>query len=209
LTSEFETIKEDEMKKLLVVLMVLSMATIANAGLTISVNGVDNPQGTIEMQPSQEATIDIQGDGQTPSPLAIMLISEGLGSMSGGGIVMANNSASSEYYYPQPGGMPDYLTALANAGYSATSAIYINAVSTVIPYPNYSGKIVDNVLFHCDGIPGNATLSLLAVGGHEDEDTGDWVWEFTSMDTQVITQVPEPITMALLGLGGLFLRRRK
>jgi len=29
------------------------------------------------------------------------------------------------------------------------------------------------------------------------------------MDSQIIHQIPEPITLALLGLGGLFLRRRK
>jgi len=50
--------------------------------------------------------------------------------------------------------------------------------------------------FHCDG-PGIVTISLI------DSGTG------ATIDTITVTQVPEPMTVALLGLGGLFLRRRK
>jgi hypothetical protein len=50
--------------------------------------------------------------------------------------------------------------------------------------------------FHCDG-EGLVTLTLYDSGG------------VNPLDTITITQLPEPVTIALLGLGGLFLRRRK
>jgi len=50
--------------------------------------------------------------------------------------------------------------------------------------------------FHCDG-PGIVTIALI--------DTSS----LAVLDTITVTQIPEPMTVALLGLGGLFLRRRK
>jgi len=49
--------------------------------------------------------------------------------------------------------------------------------------------------FHCDGL-GVVTITLMDAAQN-------------TLDTITITQVPEPMTVALLGLGGLFLRRRK
>jgi len=49
--------------------------------------------------------------------------------------------------------------------------------------------------FHCDG-PGIVVITLLDTDG-------------VVLDTITVSQIPEPMTVALLGLGGLFLRRRK
>ncbi len=53
------------MKKLLVVLMVLSMATIANAGLVIGVGGQDMPDSEVTLMPSDTAMISVISDGAT------------------------------------------------------------------------------------------------------------------------------------------------
>jgi len=195
------------MKKLLVLVLVLSMATIANAALKISVDGVaDAPDTTITLAPSDTATIGIWGDGQSAAPYSLYLLTMGAGTMSGGGIVMPNtNTTLSEFTWHNSDAYTNMLTA---GGFITTNAVYVNAVSSLIPIPNYDGTIVGGVVFHCDGAPGDVTLALVHVMLGEDPDTGDPINIFETLDTQVIHQIPEPMTMCLLGLGGLFLRRR-
>jgi len=80
--------------------------------------------------------------------------------------------------------------------------------------------LVWDIVFHCDGeeldpvildltLAGTSQYSpLRAMSGGPYPD--DWIF-MTEADLGdlVIYQVPEPMTIALLGLGGLFLRRRK
>ncbi len=73
---------------------------------------------------------------------------------------------------------------------------YIWFETTVSTVPAQTGKWWD-VEFTCDGT-GTVTISLIS--------GEDYV---TVEDTITITQIPEPLTVALLGLGGLFLRRRR
>ena len=193
------------MKKLIVLVLVLSMATIANAGLQISVGGQINPPDTqISLLPSETVMIDIHGDGQTPGPYSLFLLTKGAGNMSGGGIVMSPILAISEFVWHNN----DVFTAMLTAnGFATTNAVYVNAVSALTPIPNYEGRIVDDIVFHCDAV-GEVTLMLIHLDQVENPDTGDMENVWTTLDTQVIHQIPEPMTMVLLGLGGLFLRRR-
>ena len=98
-----------------------------------------------------------------------------------------------------------YKTWLESIGFKE-----VDGVSNVLfahgayPPPPLLGKLVDSILLHCEGI-GEVTLTLASI---YDPGTGEPV-SITVMDTQVIHQIPEPMTFALLGLGGLFLRRRK
>lgn len=58
--------------------------------------------------------------------------------------------------------------------------------------------------FHFEG-PGDVTLTLYRNNGL------DWVPWYTAsgISTMTIREIPEPITLVFLGLGGLLLRRRK
>ena len=169
------------MKNLLVLTLVLAMASVANAGLLISVDGVvDPPDSEVYLQPSQEVILDIHGVGDQPGAGVIIGVTSGPGSVSVGNAVNLVN----------PGVIMDM-----GAGFPPfTSAIFFDLAK---PDPTFrlDGLVADGVIFHCDGID-DVVLSLI------DLDTGE------VYDTQVIHQ-PEPMTMALLGLGGLFLRRRK
>lgn len=193
------------MKKLFVLMLVVSLASVASAGLKISVDGVVDPMDTeITLKEGQTAVIDIWGDGATASPHAPWLFVSGPGSINGSDMVYTGSLALYQ----------DAESAAADAGMGEDVAGFIEMMAGAVgladvrdlsfitladgavPPAALDGTLVDGIIFKCEGL-GDVTLTLLA------EDLA------TVLDTQVIHQIPEPMTLALLGLGGLFLRRRK
>jgi hypothetical protein len=205
----FENIKEDEMKKLLVVLMVLTMATIANAGLLISVNGqIDPPDTEFTLLPSETVMLDVWGDGGTPPNTNVWLISTSLplgeGAMAGGVLLYPGNTAFMQHFQGAGDPIIQWLQMMSNGqGYNTLDAYFISFGTTNVPPEALAGKLVDEILFHCESAH-DVTLYLVGI-----DDDGAGTVVITGYDTQIIHQIPEPITVALLGLGGLFLRRRK
>jgi hypothetical protein len=200
--------KEDEMKKLLVVMLVLSMASMANAALYISVDGVENPpESAITLMPSQSVIIDITGDGQTLAPIDVYLFASPMGgaTMTGGVMLYTGSLAT----FMQFNGVDEaHVAMLRGLGYNINQTYYMNFASAP-PVPPLSGKLVDEIVFHCDAAPGDVLLTLMNYSEYEDED-GNIIPVITLLDTQIIHQIiPEPMTLGLLGLGGLFLRRRR
>jgi len=170
------------MKKLLVMLTVL--AAVSNAlVLELSVdgvtNGADNGQ-TIDLDaPSGTAMIDIYCSAD-PVVANWLLAVSGPGSFATLGTVYAASHGGVLY------------------DYTATYPTYdqtIGFMSSTSSVPATVGKWWDDE-FHCDG-EGTVTISLLDYNTLE------------VLDTITINQIPEPTVIALLGLGGLFLRRRK
>jgi len=186
------------MKKLLALMLVLSVASVANAALLISVDGVvDPPDTSIELFPSDTVTIDIWGDGLTPTaPVAPTpwLIVEGLGTVSGGVVIYPGTLTTITLYEEGDGsGIVEWLQ---SEGYNTTQSYYIELVDGTAEPPPLSGTLVDEIELHCIGF-GDVLLSLVKADLSE------------NYDTQIIHQIPEPASMLLLGLGGLLLRRRK
>jgi hypothetical protein len=189
------------MKKLLVLALVLSLATMANAALTLQINvtgGVENPDGSYTLMPSDHLTIAISTPGGVLTDADqgdyLMLSDVGLGAISGGVI---ENSATwwvntlfdgaVAAGAPVPAGMD---------GVWGSVGIF---TGFTIPAGSVLFTLID---FHCEG-EGDTVISIY---------TNDWnniPGPEQLLDTVVIHQIPEPMTMALLGLGGLFLRRRK
>jgi hypothetical protein len=197
------------MKSLAVFGFIFLLAASANAGLMISVNGVIQPPlGEVVLQPGDTAVIGIHGDGLTPSPIAPYLLVEGPGSIDG-------------YTILYPGGLSSYIDwplpywPLDNVQIVPPDDLldefrdflgmpelmdfsFIVLANGALP-PPLEGLLIDDIIYCCDGL-GDVTLTLI----------GD---DFATVyDTQIIQQVPEPMALLLLGLGGLFLaagRRRK
>jgi len=182
------------MKKLLVVMLVLGMASTANAMLWISVDGtVDPPDTSIELMPSEEVVIDIWGDGsELPGLfyLGISTTSTGAGSLD---LANATNLyPGNDIWGPSWTDNQDVADFLGVYNPFVTTSLSDNSLEP----PPLTGTLVDGIIFHCEGL-GDVTITLFDGGG-------------VALDSQVIHQViPEPMTVALLGLGGLLLRRRK
>jgi len=196
------------MKKLLVVLMVLSIATVANAGLVIGVGGVNPADSEVTLLPSQEAIISIIATQEMSPVTAYLFVTEGaMGTVSGGSVVWSDYSQSLGEFnlYQNPGvDDPDYVSAVQYYGFAGvTQTYFMNIVGATVPALAVDGTMVDGIVFHC-AAPGDATIIL---GNVVDYGAGGYMMQI--IDTQVIHQIPEPMTLGLLGLGGLFLRRRK
>jgi hypothetical protein len=167
------------MKKVLIVFTVLVMASVANAGLFISVNGVVSPPDSeVFLSVGEIAIIDVHSDGRTLSAGFILAI-EGPATLD---ITAATNAFI-------PPGYPDSIVELA------PGIILLDLALAILPPPIPPGKQIDNIKLHCDAL-GDVVLTIT-------NDTGSVV-----LDRQIIHQIPEPMTLSLLGLGGLFLRRR-
>jgi len=169
-------------------MMLAISAAISNASvLELSWNGARNGTGTnmaVTLNPSGTATIDVYCSGQPDNPrmgwhLAVL----GPGSIEGVGTL---------YVPPSPAGtVQDWYTYQETYWYSEYLAFRVAADTR----PSTTGTYWD-AEFHCDG-PGVATILLF------DPYTLDL------LDTITVTEVPEPMTAGLLGLGGVFLRRRR
>jgi len=166
------------MKRILLVLF-LSMAVVANASLYITVNGiVDPPDSSITIVPSTWVVLGVWDDSQTQPGSLALGLTMGLGSLDASGLTTQQ-------------GVTAALT---------DNAIEAGALGLQNPFISMqigaaqTGMLVNEIDFHCDG-PGDVTLALVNDDG-------------IVVDTQVIHQIPEPMTVALLGLGGLFLKRR-
>jgi hypothetical protein len=189
------------MKKLLVLLLVLGMASMASAALQISVNGELEPiDSQIYLEPSQTIELDIWSTvpllGGDPGENAywVLTVDTTLGSISGGAPAISDPAWSFDGPYPGAGsdisGLPQ-----GQDGIYASMATFGIAIPADV-------AIFDGIIFHCEYESGPTTITLWNAGG-------GGVIEGEPWDTVTIHQIPEPMTVGLLGLGGLFLLRRR
>jgi len=188
------------MKKLLALVLILGLSSVASANFVLSVGGVVEPaDSTITLAPSDEVIIDVHallagGAGDYP---ALAVFATGPGT-----VAVGDNP-----YVWGDGGMADivdpelseeWIPGIESLGYpGATSAILLELVDTAEPFDTYpAGLVADGIIFHCEGI-GDALIGLFDASTYE------------VYDTVIIHQVPEPMTLSLLGLGGLGLLRRR
>jgi hypothetical protein len=174
------------MKKLLVLVMVLGLAATANATLSIQLDGGAVPA----VVAAGTHTISIVSSTATPWSGYLEL-------------------ESSEGAYAYDNTVGDWVGAIAatvHAGCSATEngptnsgyfgVWQITSAGVPVPGPLTTAGTQWNVTYDAYKT-GTMGITLYS---------DDWA----TVDTAVsFTQTPEPITIGLLGLGGLFLRRRK
>jgi hypothetical protein len=152
-------------------------------------------------------------DGYVLSSMDVSLTVTGPGTLSELGTTKATKLAHSAGFgawaEPEPAIVGNAIAYMAGTSASATYGI-----------PAAYGADVDlvwNLVLHCTG-EGYVTLDLAINGTTEYADytksggvpSEDWKTATNSdLGDLVIHQIPEPVTIALLGLGGLLLRRRR
>lgn len=174
------------MKKLLVLLLVLGVASSANAALTL-VSSAGNSLDPTGVTFPNTTVISIYNDTEAPGQgllTYLTIAAADPGSWAGTDVINvppALGGTNTYYGVVDPGiGLVDIWQ--SNLGVASTEDYGIGNLASFD--------------FMCTG-EGDVTITMLA-----DDLT-------TVIDSIRIAQVPEPITFALLGLGGLFLRRRK
>jgi hypothetical protein len=169
------------MKKLLIFVLVLGLASTANAVLELSLNGdTDGPDNITEITiaPSDEITIDVYSPDGAPDKFWL-----GIAKLGGDGEWLGHNL----YIPPAPSTM-----VITDGGYGP-DWFYGNMPT---PATDSEPGVWFDAVFHCLG-EGTVSIDLYDAGG------------INVIDAILVTQLPEPATVLLLGLGGLFLRRRK
>jgi len=174
------------MKKMLILAMVLALATSASA---VSVSVVSGGLSAIDVAPGATVVVDLVSDTDCT------------------GIVAFNVSGDAALTLPSNGTFNSFLDFV-----TSDALADLEAISTATSGSIAAGSSIFSFSFVAPTVVGTYNI-----------DTGfdaDWVSFFDAAavdqwanvvdgDSLAVTVVPEPMTIALLGLGGLFLRRRK
>jgi hypothetical protein len=212
------------MKKLLVLMLILATASVANAQMKLSVDGQPAPD-TITLATSDTITLDITLDSgilYMGGDLEIHL-SNSQGSLDDSGISFITKPLTRQYFEDPPLGWYN-----GNRNWDIQWSVFSSSDTDVkMTGGNMPGLTANTVgaytlmtglVFHCDEAT-DVIIDLIAYGtvgyviytGDPPTDAGTEVIysKGTIIDSIHVTQIPEPMTIVLLGLGGLFLRRRK
>ena len=186
------------MKKLLVLLLVLGMASGAHAaldlGLVFTLNGEPQPD-EIVLRPSESIELDLellQGNNILGYTLDYVL------SDPAGGDVLAEFLVDG-IKFPTVFSFP-------GSAIVGDNRVTITAAQFLVPAVEGPGVLMHDLYIHCLG-EGNVMLDIIAQAGTTIN--GDPIQPGTIVHSLSIIQIPEPATMVLLGLGGLLLRKRK
>jgi len=211
------------MRKLLALALVLGLATMASAtsavgGLELSVNGWPALEEYELPFPSGELILDIHLLPETllgGFDLAVQVT--GLGSLDAANVVFENMPLTEVYVFgnwmsgPRAWGGGD----VAVIPPVETQFYRISTGNTDF---NTLGEytLMNNLLFHCDG-EGDVLVELIAFDStyytHDEAGvvlTVDQLYDAgTVVDSIIVHQIPEPMTLSLLAMGGLALLRRR
>jgi len=216
------------MKKLLALLIILSIVNIAGAAVlkVVPVDigesggrlGLDPLIDPLEKSDTIGLAIVIENNPFGPNPLGdgywISSFNLDLEVTGPASLAIGEDWAGNPVLYAHANISPFSYTPVVENAIAQLTGVGLN------PAGPGEADLVWNFLLHCDG-PGedvviDLTLNSQSRSQYAEYDKaatgGNWVWlDMVEGDLGdlVIYQIPEPMTVALLGLGGLFLLRRR
>ena len=182
-------------KKLLVLMLIIGMSSMANA-LVLS---FELAGGGTDVEEFSAVTINIRGDVGADDYKVTTAIT---GSFSGVGVGTVDT------------GFTDSLTTNGQLKDGTVSNIWVyekkGIVDTVGEDPSVLSSVVFGTITLTSGADGGTiTIDDFAGSAYGPPTSSKYNNTTVTMGSLVLDIVPEPMTIALLGLGGLFLRRRK
>jgi len=198
------------MKKLLILMLVLGMASVANAAIVTFESGGSSAVG-VDYLTGGVIVVDVKVDTAVNSGFQVTIgesttsashATSAVGTLNAGYTLLPTVGTSVDTMTNFGAGTPRYVLIHRISGTPAVGTpVAANAVSYSFNLTVPSGNLGDT--FTLTGYAGSPSIgmppySYLVDGGAP-----------ASTNNLVVTLVPEPMTIALLGLGGLFLLRRR
>jgi hypothetical protein len=188
------------MKKLLVVMLVLGLTSVAGATnvdklIQLTVDG--QVYDEITLYESDWVTLDMQiADGHSSDGVELDLEVISLG---GAGHIELD---------PEMVTVPTDILVAFEEWSHVVSGVSDSGIEVIagMGFSPVTGKFVDYILFHCDGI-GDVEVRITLSGTTRVD--GDPITADDLGSIIIHQDIPEPMTVALLGLGSLFLLRRR
>ena len=177
------------MKKLLVLAMVAWIIALAPAALQISVDGNPDPlDSEIVAQPSDTLNLGLYGEVAAYERVYwFMVVDNSLATL------WVDNAWGDNFYVSTYTRWMQYYAEVAPPEYVYSVGGWIHSNSSL------SGLLIDDIDF--DALTyGDAVVYLYSSPD---------AWHWVIADTFTVHIVPEPVTIALLGLGGLLISRRR
>lgn len=188
------------MKKILVILTVFGIASIANAGLidVVVTNNDEDTSGSYTLNDTVDIEIWLTGGISDGYDLDLHVTGPATLSEHGGGPITIHQLAVSEAMFP--------FVYSGLAGNSISQMSHVDFMGTF----DALSALVGGLQVSLDDVNQWVNIDLTLNGATRVDIGGGWI-PVTEDDLGDVSfyVLPEPATIALLGLGGLLLRRRK